>query len=258
MNESSSSLSLKGARSAEVRMEKGGDAASRIHCGWFVVSNSAEAQEFEPELLFIVHKRVSGVRVLFDVVWNERPSQCALQLVGCTLLPPALATIASDNRAGRLKECINVGWKFSAVVDAGCRESMIRHKHQREPTPHAESNHANLTGAFLVLSKPLTTGFDIIERRAGPRDKIPRYRADATQESAQVIEINSKRKEAGLSKPVSLIAMVFAHPANIVQDNDPGVRLRICRLGEVTPHLSARCLNHDISHQSLLGFSDLG
>ena len=56
-------------------MEEGRDTASRIHCNWFVVCNSGEAKQFKPELLFVVHERMSGVRVFFDIVWNERTSQ---------------------------------------------------------------------------------------------------------------------------------------------------------------------------------------
>src|ERR1700758_693986 len=132
---------------------------------------------------------MSGVRVFFDIVWNERTGQCALQLIGCTLLPAAHATIASDNRARRLKKRIDVGRKFPAIVDAGCREPMIRNEHQRESAAHAEANHANLTGTISRASKPRTTSLDIIERRAGSRDEIPGHRADATQKAAQVVEI---------------------------------------------------------------------
>ena len=93
-------------------MEEGLNTASCIHCGRFVVGNSGEAQKFEPELLFVVHERMSGVLIFLDVVRNERTGQCALQLLGDSLLPAALAAIASNDRAGCLKKTVDVGRKL--------------------------------------------------------------------------------------------------------------------------------------------------
>ena len=89
--------------STEVRVEEGSDTAPRIHGGGFVKCDSSEPKQLKPELPFVVHERMSGFRVFFDIMWNESTSQCALQLIGSTLLPAALATVASDNGARRLR-----------------------------------------------------------------------------------------------------------------------------------------------------------
>jgi hypothetical protein len=63
--------SIEGSSSAEVCMEEGCNTASRIHRGWLVVGNSGEAQHFKPELLFVVHEGMSGIRVFLHIVGNK-------------------------------------------------------------------------------------------------------------------------------------------------------------------------------------------
>jgi hypothetical protein len=122
-------------------------------------------------------------------------------------------------------------------------------EHKRESTTHAEANHANLANALWMTSEPRATRLDILKRWAGPGNKIPGDGSNATQDSAQVIEINGKRKETSFGKPVSLIAVVFAHASNVVQYDDPRVLGTCRRLGEIAPHLPARRRNEYISHQ---------
>jgi hypothetical protein len=122
-------------------------------------------------------------------------------------------------------------------------------EHEHESTTHAEANHANLAIALWMTRKPRAARLNVIKRRTGSGNKIPGDGADAAQDSAQVIEINGKRKEASFGKPVSLIAVVFAHAANVVQYDDPRVELGICWFGKIASHLPAWRRNEYVSHQ---------
>ncbi len=87
------------------------------------------------------------------------------------------------------------------------------------------------------------------QRRAGPRDQIASYCTDSTQHSTQVVKINSKRQEAGLSQPIRLISVVFANATHIVQYDHPWTSSRTCRLGKIALHLPPRRRDEDVNHR---------
>jgi hypothetical protein len=102
-----------------------------------------------------------------------------------------------------------------------------------------------------VTNQPRATSFDVIKCRARPGNKVTGYCSDTSQKTAHVIEVNGKSEKTGLSKPVSLVAVVFTHATHIVQYDDTRMWFRISRLGKITPHLPPWCRNEYLGHRFL-------
>lgn len=58
----------------QMRVEEGRDAATRIHCGRFVVGKAGDAQNLENEAVVVVHEGMARIGVFLYVVGDE----CAL------------------------------------------------------------------------------------------------------------------------------------------------------------------------------------
>ncbi len=102
------------------------NASSGVHRGGFVITDASKAQQLEPQVLLVVHERVSGIGIFLHIVSDEGTLERVLKLVSHAPFKMALRTVAADDRAGGLEEIIHVARKFSAVVDACCRESVAR------------------------------------------------------------------------------------------------------------------------------------
>src|SRR5271165_4712506 len=112
----------------QVSMKEARNAPPSVQRCRLVVGDAPEAQQLEPELLLVVHERVPGVGIFLHIVSNQGALKRLFKLFSDALLPMTLSSIATDDRAGGLKELVNIGRKFPSVVDARCRESVTRNE----------------------------------------------------------------------------------------------------------------------------------
>ena len=117
---------------------------------------------------------------------------------------------------------------------------MAGDEQQGESAAHAEADDANFAvqlGWARSQARAASTS-----SKAGPERAIRSRMTWRRQSSspAFVVEVDREREKARLGEPVGLVAMVRAHAAYVVQDDDAGHGAWFGRNSEVSGHLAAR------------------
>src|SRR5664280_251879 len=113
----------------------------------------------------VIEERVSGVRVLLDVMVDTESLQGSVEPLGSPSVSPVLCTVAADDGTGARQDALDVGVLGHpyAVVHAGHREPVVEGEQQREPASDAEADDPDLTRATILVGQPGPYGFDVLE-----------------------------------------------------------------------------------------------
>ena len=102
-------------------------------------------------------------------------------------------------------------------------------------------------------SEPGTSGFDVVEGGSAAGDGVTDDGADTADEPATVVQVDCDSEESRPGEPIRLAAVVLAHAAHIVENDDSGHAGGGGRHGQIGRHVAAQRGDENVGH---LGFSD--
>src|SRR5205807_7941354 len=113
-----------------------------------------------------------------DVVVDAEPAKSTLQPARSAAQGSILPPEAADDRTCSRQKPVDV-LRDHSVVHARRLKPVPGCEQQREPTPHAEADHADAAGAVVTTGQPAAHGVDALEGATPPGQEIPEGRLEA-------------------------------------------------------------------------------
>src|SRR5271166_30802 len=163
---------------------------------WILVSSS----------FVVIEKRVPGLRVLLDIVFDPDGRQCPLEAIGGPSQCASLAAVASDNRASLSQEAGRVCVLGSgAVVDTRHLVPALDCEQQGEPPSHAVADHADPSRAVLPGLHPDACRLDVVEGLSPSSSHVAHDRNHAGHHPSPREKVRRYGEVPFARKPVSLV-----------------------------------------------------
>src|SRR5579871_4916399 len=138
---------------------------------------------------------MARVRVLLYVMIHAGNAQRAFQPLRRSAERAIFGAKTSDDGTRLGQQLVGIV-RHGAIVHAGCCETMVRRKQQREAASHAKTDHSDATAAAVLVRKPGAHGLYLFKGSPASRPHIAKNRSQAFHLSAPIKEVRRGGQES--------------------------------------------------------------